>query len=100
MPPSPDKIRRVIGLELTHPKTYDSCGIIAPFYGNPLQHQVVARGFLPFAGDAYGNAFVQSVDGGIHFWDHETDEISEIAENWDEFESWCHEPQDESNERP
>jgi hypothetical protein len=86
-------VRKVLGLELTHPKTYESCGIIEPFYGDPTKHQVVDRGFAPFAGDGLGNAFVESADGRIHFWDHETDEVSELAENWDEFVSWCHEPQ-------
>ena len=95
MAPTADMIRQVLGLELTHPKTYEFCAIIEPFRGDPTKHQVVGRGFLPFAGDIHGNAFVQSQDGHIHFWDHETDEVSELTDSWEEFASWCHEPHGE-----
>lgn len=44
------------------------------------------------AEDSCGNRFAISKDGAVHFWDHETDDLSRLAESFEEFARKCTAP--------
>lgn len=49
-------------------------------------------GWSVVATDDCGNLFLLSKDGGVAFWDHETDEVVDLAENWAAFARGCGAP--------
>jgi hypothetical protein len=79
----------VIGLTFTHPETGCEYGAIRRLHG---KSPVSVVGFTPFAEDECGNAFVRANDSSVHFWDHETDELTRLALDWKSFIANCEEP--------
>ncbi|MDX2412617.1 MAG: SMI1/KNR4 family protein [Woeseiaceae bacterium] len=57
-----------------------------------IEHPVSAMGLEHLADDESGNAFASKADGSIVFWDHETDGITKLASNWDDFVACCSAP--------
>ena len=81
-------IESLTGLVFTHPATGEEFGRIRP--GEIDQHHPALRAhWTPVAIDDCGNAFVVSPEGGVAFWDHETDEIIELAADWAAFVRGC-----------
>lgn len=79
------------GLVFTHPDTKGQYGKIRP--SEVVDHPGAIHGADVFAEDDCGNAFLVSPSGAIEFWDHETDEKTELAPNWNAFSKHCHEPE-------
>jgi hypothetical protein len=86
-------IDAVIGLEFTHPTSYECYGAIEPLNRKIGPHPAIASGYVPFAEDGCGNTYVQAPDGSIGFWDHETYLVSPLTNTWEEFASWCFAPE-------
>ena len=86
MAPDMNDLRRVLGLVFTHPESGSEYGAIRRFDGEPA---IRAAGFTPIAEDECGNAFVEAPDRSIHFWDHETDEVTRLAPDFDSFIAGC-----------
>jgi hypothetical protein len=82
-------LHAIVGKHFTaaHGKTY---GTIRELHGNVADHPASSLGYIPFAEVGCGNAFVQASDGSIRFWDHETDEVLLLEENWSTFVAGCH----------
>lgn len=59
----------------------------------PLErHPVTAIGLEHLADDDSGNAFARKADGGIVFWDHETNDVINLAPHWSAFVAGCAAP--------
>jgi hypothetical protein len=76
------------GLVFTHPETGEQYGTICTCE-SPQDHPATRTEWAAVAEDDCGNAFVVSRDGRVAFWDHETDEITELAPNWASFAERC-----------
>ena len=81
----------VDGLDYTHPSSGEVFGTIR--LDDTPRHLPIAGNYLAFADDSCGNAFAISPDSRIWFWDHETDELTCLADSWDQFVAGCHEPE-------
>jgi hypothetical protein len=57
-----------------------------------VEHPVSTIGLEHLADDESGNAFARHADGSIVFWDHETDDITTLAPNWNAFVAGCAAP--------
>jgi len=87
----PYEIDRLVGLVFTHPETREEYGTIRP--RKPGRARLAdGTNWTPIADDDCGNAFLLSPEGVVAFWDHETDEILEIASTWPGFVAGCAEP--------
>lgn len=82
-------LKQVAGLVFTHPATGEEYGIIRQIQGKAAAS---IAGQTPFAEDGCGNEFVQAQDSSIHFWDHETEELTRLASDWDSFVANCEKP--------
>jgi hypothetical protein len=47
----------------------------------------------PFATDSCGNYFLVDLSGAVLFWDHETSELTVLAETWNLFVAALHIPE-------
>jgi hypothetical protein len=83
----------VRGLDFKHAETGEVFGTIRELSGDSESHPAANLNCLPFAEDGCGNAFVRSRDGRVMFWDHETDELTLLATDWDGFRQGCHHPE-------
>jgi hypothetical protein len=57
-----------------------------------MVHPAASSDRVPFAEDSCGNAFLLASNGRVLFWDHETDELTELACDWDSFVAGCKPP--------
>ena len=80
-------ISRVLGLVFVT-DSGDEYGVIREAQSQ-IEHPVTAIGLEHLADDESGNAFARHSDGSIVFWDHETDDITQLAQNWDAFVAGC-----------
>jgi hypothetical protein len=92
MAPTMPNLDAIVGKDFTTTKSAETYGTIRAFDSNPAAHPASAVGYVPFAEDECGNAFVQAPDGGIWFWDHETDQVTLLAADWSAFVGRCHAP--------
>ena len=83
-------ISPVIGLVFVT-NSGDEYGIIREAQSE-IEHPVTAIGLKHIADDESGNAFARQTDGSIVFWDHETDDVTELARDWDAFIAGCTAP--------
>ena len=86
------EINRIEGLTYTVRETSTEYGPIRALGSSPNNHPLVKMGHTPFAEDDCGNAFAKASDGKILFWDHETDDLTVLANDWQEFLANCHTP--------
>jgi hypothetical protein len=85
------EIDGLAGLIFTHPETREEYGHIRPC--KPGRARLAGgTSWTPIADDDCGNAFLLSPEGAVAFWDHETNEILEIASTWPGFVAGCTEP--------
>jgi hypothetical protein len=69
-----NKIAHVVGLEFHHPRTYDSYAL-SNRCSQPLGRTLRQDWDRVFAGDIFGNAYLQADAGAVYMWDHETDQL-------------------------
>ena len=93
MDPTTPNLEMVAGKVFTNPHTLETYGAIRAVDGAAAAHPASTLGYVPFAEDGCGNAFVQGSDGSIRFWDHETDGVILLADGWGAFVAGCHAPQ-------
>jgi SMI1 / KNR4 family (SUKH-1) len=82
------EIKKLTGLIFTHPETGEQFGCIRPSEYNQ-DHPAWRQNWTPIADDGCGNAFLVSTDGSVAFWDHETDEVVQLAADWAAFVRGC-----------
>jgi len=85
-------ISNIEGKEYFSPFTNEGYGVGEVFGGQMPEGFSVEVFGQPFAYDSCGNLFTENEKKEICFWDHETDELHVISENWKAFESGCSEP--------
>lgn len=85
---------RVKGLVFTAPDTGEEYGTIRPREIGLSPEGFPIEKWTPIALDDCGNVFAFSRDGSIAFWDHETDEITVLADSFGTFASHCAEMDD------
>lgn len=86
-----ENLNAVIGKVFVHPVTNESFGPIR----EPAEPTVSLLGgtLLPVvAEDCCGNYFLRTGDGIVQFWDHETDELTDLANSLAEFLGYCVDP--------
>lgn len=86
-------VAEVVGLDFTDAATQRTYGTIRRLEKTTRNHPALKTGFLPFAEDECGNAFLVAGDGRVLFWDHETDDVLCLADTWDAFRNGCHKPE-------
>ncbi len=89
MAPTANDLQSVFGLAFVSEASGSEFGVIRAFDGGSAIHPAATLRAVPFAEDGCGNAFVQMSDGRIQFWDHETHEITRLADNWQAFVQGC-----------
>lgn len=75
-------------LVFTHPETEEEYGTIRPCEVG-TDHPAAIDGAEVFADDDCGNVFLLLPNGVVVFWDHETDETTELARDWNAFSQGC-----------
>jgi hypothetical protein len=79
------------GKVFTHPVSKKSYGPIRPASRGQLS-KLNGTKFEVLGEDSCGNCFAAASDGGVLFWDHETDDLVRLADSINEFVSHCTEP--------
>lgn len=83
------EVEKVKGLVFKFPTSGEIYGTIRPLDAVLFIEGFPVEAWTPFADDDCGNLFAASDDGCIAFWDHETGEITKIADSFDEFVAHC-----------
>ena len=79
------------GLVYTEPTSGTEYGPVRPVDPTSVESEDGTT-WLVFAEDECGNAFLTDADGRVAFWDHETDELVELASSHQAFARACAEP--------
>jgi hypothetical protein len=83
------KIDAIRGLVYVRPEDGIEYGPIRTFGPYPGIHPATAPGRELIAEDSCGNIFILASDGSVLFWDHETGELTLLAQDWASFVSGC-----------
>ena len=77
------------GLVYVRPDTGEEFGLIRKICGAVPEFSPDGT---PFAIDECGNFFILLASGEIAFWDHETNQVTILAADWDQFAANCTKP--------
>jgi hypothetical protein len=83
------EIGKVKDLVFKSPTSGEVYGMIRPLNTSSIIEEFPVETWTPFAGDDCGNLFAASINGHIAFWDHETGEITKLADSFGEFSKHC-----------
>ena len=84
-------ISKIRGLVFTSPANGEEFGTIRSLEEDDTNEYLLKIDLVPFAYDDCGNYFCMSRQGHVVWWDHETDEISDLAPSFAEFCNHCSE---------
>ena len=87
-------ISKIQGMVFTSPANGEPYGTIRDLQGEVTADFFTDNPWTPFAEDDCGNFFAVSAGGTIGFWDHELDEITTLADSFDDFARHCSEPEE------
>jgi hypothetical protein len=87
-----DTLATVLGKVFVHPATKEEYGPIRLPQGSKRFSRLDGTSFEAFAEDCCGNHFTVKKDGGMWFWDHETDDLICLASSVPKFVIHCENP--------
>ena len=85
----PNPLDAVDGKVFVSPGTQEGYGPIGVPLGPTSFSTLDGTSFNALAEDPCGNYFTLKADGGVWFWDHETDDMVQLASSVSEFIAHC-----------
>jgi hypothetical protein len=89
----PNPLQSVKGKVFRNTSTKEVLGTIRPLAAAEKRTTLSGVHLDAIADDDSGNSFVIGNDGAVSFWDHETDEVTRLADSVPEFAAACEEPE-------
>ena len=84
-----DTLNAVVGKVFTHPATKEEYGPLRLPQGTKSFSTQEGISFDILAEDSCGNCFTTAKNGAVWFWDHETDDLTELASSVSDLVAHC-----------